>query len=160
MPLLEAALAWSEIDLEPNSRRKPAGPPARILCVSPVPEDYKDLRGIVSDSMWRIAAADSCQDAIAYLTRTEVSIVFCEHTLPDGSWRQLLDHATLLPIPPPVIVTSRLADDHLWAEVLNLGGFDVLAKPYNAREVRHVLASAWVQRVRPLGNVGMAAGNA
>jgi hypothetical protein len=39
-------------------------------------------------------------------------------------------------------VISRLADEYLWAEVLNLGGHDVLAKPLRQAEVlwvfRHV----------------------
>ena len=49
-----------------------------------------------------------------------------------------------------LIVTSRLADASLWAEVLNLGGYDLLAKPFNRQEVRHVLTSAWVQRANPV----------
>ena len=31
---------------------------------------------------------------------------------------------------PLVIVASHLADDQLWAEALNLGAHDVLAKPF------------------------------
>jgi DNA-binding response OmpR family regulator len=37
--------------------------------------------------------------------------------------------------PPLLIVSSRLADEHLWAEALNLGVFDVLAKPFQSEEV-------------------------
>ena len=37
--------------------------------------------------------------------------------------------------PPRFVVSSRLADDHVWAEVLNLGGYDVLCTPFEAREV-------------------------
>jgi DNA-binding response OmpR family regulator len=47
-----------------------------------------------------------------------------------------------LPVPPQLVVTSRLADDHLWAEVLNIGGFDVLARPLDRDEVERVVASA------------------
>jgi DNA-binding response OmpR family regulator len=45
---------------------------------------------------------------------------------------------------PLLIVTSRSADDALWAEVLNLGGYNVLAKPFDSREVFHVVANAWL----------------
>ena len=45
--------------------------------------------------------------------------------------------------PPVVIVTSRIADDSLWAEVLNLGGYDVLAKPFREAELIWALESAW-----------------
>jgi hypothetical protein len=45
--------------------------------------------------------------------------------------------------PPNLIVSSRLADDRLWAEVLNLGGYDVLARPFNRVEVIRVVQAAW-----------------
>ena len=47
-----------------------------------------------------------------------------------------------MPLPPKLIVTCRLADERLWAEVLNLGGFDVLAQPFYAREVVRSVNSA------------------
>jgi len=36
-----------------------------------------------------------------------------------------------------------LADEVLWAEVLNLGGYDVLAKPFNSNEFIRVISMAW-----------------
>jgi FixJ family two-component response regulator len=45
----------------------------------------------------------------------------------------------------PVIVTSRLADDCLWAEVLNLGSYDLLMKPFDGEETVRVLAMAMRQ---------------
>jgi len=59
------------------------------------------------------------------------------------TWRELLDRTRRLPHPPLVIVTSRLADEQLWAEALNLGAYDVLAKPYDRTEVTRVVSSAW-----------------
>jgi hypothetical protein len=40
-------------------------------------------------------------------------------------------------------VFSRLADESLWARVLNLGGFDVLMTPFEAEEVLRVTFAAW-----------------
>ena len=42
-----------------------------------------------------------------------------------------------------LIVTDRLADERLWAEVLNLGGYDLLLKPFDPEEVLRVVNSAW-----------------
>ena len=36
---------------------------------------------------------------------------------------------------PCLIVTSRLADDRQWAELLNAGAFDLLAKPFEKSNV-------------------------
>jgi FixJ family two-component response regulator len=55
----------------------------------------------------------------------------------------MLEHISLLPDPPLLIVTSRLADAHLWAEALNLGAYDVLAKPFDATEVIRIVSVAW-----------------
>lgn len=48
-----------------------------------------------------------------------------------------------LTTPPNLIVFSRLADESLWAKVLNLGGFDVLMMPFEPEEVLRVTFAAW-----------------
>jgi len=71
-----------------------------------------------------------------------VPVVLCERDLPGGTWRRLFVETRDLAHPPRLIVVSRLADERLWAEVLNLGGHDVLATPFAADEVRRVLSYA------------------
>ena len=56
----------------------------------------------------------------------------------------MLEQIALLAKPPYLVVTSRLADDYLWAEALNLGAYDVLPKPFETAEVERVLGSAWL----------------
>ena len=51
-------------------------------------------------------------------------------------------------IPPQLIVADRLADDALWAEVLNLGGYDLLMTPFEPEEVWRVVSMAWDFRER------------
>ena len=41
-------------------------------------------------------------------------------------------------------MTSRAADERLWAEALNLGAYDVLAKPFDRTEVMRVVSMAWM----------------
>jgi DNA-binding response OmpR family regulator len=69
-------------------------------------------------------------------------VVIVERDLPDGSWRTLHNRLIQMPFPPTLVVTSRLADERLWVEVVNLGGFDVLAQPFYAREVLRSVNSA------------------
>jgi DNA-binding response OmpR family regulator len=63
--------------------------------------------------------------------------------LPPGSWKDVLEQVAILPDPPSLIVTSQLADERLWAEALNLGAFDVLAKPFDSAEAMRVVGAAW-----------------
>jgi DNA-binding NtrC family response regulator len=63
--------------------------------------------------------------------------------LPDCSWNEVLEAADQTEGQPSVIVSSRLADECLWAEVLNTGGFDLVLMPFDRTEVLHCIASAW-----------------
>ena len=75
--------------------------------------------------------------------RQSPAVVVCDEHLPDGTWRDVLDLSLSLRNPPPVVVTSRVADEHLWAEVLNLGGYDLLAMPLDTGEVYRAIQLAW-----------------
>ena len=83
------------------------------------------------------------------------SIVICERDLPDGSWKQLFQETQELLRPPKFIVSSRLADEYLWVEVLNLGGHNVLSTPFDAREVSYVVryaAESWHHQPESAGS--------
>jgi hypothetical protein len=71
-----------------------------------------------------------------------VPVIVCECDFRGGNWKLLLDKVRMLPRPPRLIVASRFADERLWAEVLNLGGHDVLATPFDADEVHRVVSYA------------------
>jgi hypothetical protein len=45
-------------------------------------------------------------------------------------------------VPPELIVADRLADSALWAEVMNLGSYDLLITPFEAAEVLRVVSMA------------------
>src|ERR1039457_6508410 len=61
--------------------------------------------------------------AIQFVAREPVSIVMCDGDRAQLAWRELLQRLAMLPRPPLQIVTSRLANDRLWAEALNLGAY-------------------------------------
>jgi DNA-binding NtrC family response regulator len=112
-----------------------------VLVVSSSPQ-----RGMALSNMLdgvRIAAMHSrdCRGAVAHLSRSAISVVICDTDLPDGDWKDVLQQV-LQARSAPVLIVSRVADHSLWAEVLNLGGYDVLAQPFDREEVTRVIASA------------------
>jgi hypothetical protein len=80
---------------------------------------------------------------LALLRSQSIPVLLCERDDADGNWEDLLKATGRLPDPPKLIVFSRLADESLWAKVLNLGGFDVLMTPFEPEEVLRVIFSAW-----------------
>lgn len=107
-----------------------------VLSLSPCADDHEAIADIMP---WPIHRAASLADAMKLLRRRQISVVVCERDLPPHSWKDLLTAVSALPKPPLVIVTSRHADEYLWAEALNLGASDVLAKPFDAGEVKRTL---------------------
>ena len=111
------------------------------LLVSPFESDHAVLRHVFSQSNWRLLAAYDCESALALMSRELIPVVICG--LRGGDWKFLLEVGARLAHPPRLIVSSRVMDEHLWAEVLNLGGYDVLATPFDPREVFRSVSLAW-----------------
>ena len=106
-----------------------------LMAVLPTREDRTALQRIISPCEWELQWTGACREAIDAFRRTSPPIVICDSDLPDGDWRQLWDILAREPKPPIFIVTSRVADEALWAEVLNVGAYDLLLKPFRAEEV-------------------------
>jgi len=114
-----------------------------VLSVSPEPEDHRALYAIIRHSKWTLLEASGLASALSLIDRHDIAVILCERDLTPGSWTDILKYVNSLRQPPAVVVTSRLADERLWAEALNLGAQDVLVKPYDRNEVVHSVKLAW-----------------
>jgi DNA-binding NtrC family response regulator len=113
-----------------------------VLLVSPFDEDHLNLRSITRHSNLQPHSARSQAEALEFLQENLTPVVISECDLPDGTWRDLLSEFARMQCAPLLVVTSRFADEHLWSEVLNLGAYNVLAKPLSTKEVFHVVGLA------------------
>jgi len=106
-----------------------------VLSVSASQADHDALAKMI-DPAWTIATASSIAAARANLRHHRVSLMVVDSDSFDDAWQEFIAAA------PHVIVSSRRADALLWAEALNLGAWDVLAKPFDPQEVTRVLGMA------------------
>ena len=122
-----------------------------VLSISPMEEDHFFLQNILNRLQGTLNpsgtfTSNSCitlDSGLAALRKLQFEVVVCERDLTPGSWKDVLEQVIILPDPPSFIVTSRLADERLWAEALNLGAHDVLAKPFDRVEAIRVIGAAW-----------------
>lgn len=114
-----------------------------VLSVSPLDEDHSSLKAIVEHSMCRVFEAHNIRSSLELLQGDDIAVVLCERELGPGTYIDLLEHIIAKPNAPALIVASRLADESLWAEALNLGAWDVLAKPFDRSEVLRSVNSGW-----------------
>ena len=131
---------------------------AHVLSVSPISSDHVELVRIFkgadpllpAGARWETAPAQTLTSARNALARVEYAAILCECDLQPGSWKDVLESMESIANPPFLIVTSRQADEYLWAEALNLGAYDVLAKPFYPAEVIRVVSLACLrwQRMR------------
>jgi two-component system response regulator PilR (NtrC family) len=107
------------------------------------PERRRSLQHSLELLDLRVLPAGSCQEArILLKDHPPVSVVITDVSLIDGNWcdvfRFLVDHD----VHASVVVSSRLADERLWSEVLWRGAYDVLVEPYEMDEVRRIVEGA------------------
>ena len=114
-----------------------------VLHISAIEEDHRSLEEIFRHTNWLLHKAYGLSSAKECLKDVPVSVILCDGDLKTGNWKDLLTEVSDLPAPQPLIVTSRLADHGLWGEVLNLGGHDLLAKPFELSEVVQAVHLAW-----------------
>ena len=117
-----------------------------VLSLSPLDDDHLSIQAIIGHSTWVHLPCYELGSAVNLFQKYEIAVILCAEHLRDGSWMDVLDHISFLPDPPSLIVISRAANERLWAEALNLGAWDVLAKPLDRREVIRSVKSGWQHR--------------
>jgi DNA-binding NtrC family response regulator len=125
-----------------EARFQRGGPCDRILSVSSFADERLILRVLFESGPGSFAEAQNCAEAAAVLASTPVGVVLCDECLSDGGWKDVLNLTAGIDNPPPLIVMSRLADDYLWAEVLDCGGYNVMSKPVDRNELSRVVRLA------------------
>jgi DNA-binding NtrC family response regulator len=114
------------------------------LAVSGCAEYLLFLEDKFKEANWKLYKANSYREALLELTRWRGPVVLCECQLPDGNWKDVLSQLAPMLDRPRLVVFSRHADERLWAEVLNLGAFDLLMAPFREDELVFTIGSAWL----------------
>lgn len=118
-----------------------------ILAVGPSAEDRRVLDDVFRATL-DIHSVSSCREACEFLSRRHIPVVITDRDLRDGSWRDVLSAIGTSGYSSSLIVASRHADEMLWADVLHMGGFDVLATPLDPSEVNRSVGAALRNRTR------------
>ena len=79
--------------------------------------------------------------AVLQQVAAPASVILYDTDTPE-SWREALEHFLYLRPASRVVLLSRLADEEMWMQVLDCGGYDLLMKPFRAREICSVVRDA------------------
>ena len=114
---------------------------ATAVFVTPYGDELETLHPVLEAHHCTLALAKTRKQALPLLNAPHCGIILIDADLP-GGWKIFLQDVQARAHPPALIVIARVGDERLWAEVLNLGGYDVLAKPLDPAEVDYVISAA------------------
>ena len=117
----------------------------RSICALLVGEFEEDRRLVYEtfeEAGWRLLEAPDRKRALRHLDNDLIQVVITTCEVPNWDWKRVLRNLRRMSRPPQLIVTSRTADERLWSEVLNCGGYDVLPQPFRKDEIQRVIAAA------------------
>ena len=107
---------------------------AQIVLISPFQSEAQSLQRILGRSHMTASWHPTHEAALVFLREQLVGVVISDAEVPDGSWKDLLKSLSDFEPSPNLIVSSRLADDRLWAEVLNLGATTCFSRRLSQRK--------------------------
>jgi DNA-binding NtrC family response regulator len=85
----------------------------------------------------------SCAEAQELLNGSSVpAVLFCEASLPDGTWADIVSLAARGRKRVPVVVVSRVVDIDLYLNALENGAVDFIVPPFCQQDVSHVMSCA------------------
>ena len=120
-----------------------------VVIASSEPSDSQALRGLLAERGLNAMCFSTVKETRDSLAGNNVSIVFCEQRLADGSFRDLLMAAKKSKPQAFVIVTSRTDDSEVSREAMRMGAYEVLPSPCSPGDVDWVVIRAlreWRQR--------------
>ena len=107
-----------------------------------VASDY-NMRGHLGETLLLcgVAPVFASSDAAYHLATSSISLVLCEHHLPDGAYADLLSLSRASASPPPVVVVSPTGDWPDYFEAIDRGAYDFLAYPLIPGELQRIVTA-------------------
>jgi DNA-binding response OmpR family regulator len=125
------------------------------MVATPDDGQYQSLRRFFAGTDWKIFRVQTIAEGLSTVINHKINIILTEHELADGSWMELIEALRPCRNAPRVLVSSSRADDRLWMDVLDGGGYDVLVTPFDRSEVLRVVQMAfmsWSKRALGFGS--------
>lgn len=116
--------------------------PISILVVSSEIRNRDSLRDVLDQEGGKtiyVSTVGECKEVFA---SQNVDLVFCDRSLADGTYRDILAMTRLRSPYVRLVVTSRLADWEEYLEALDNGAFDLIASPSQTADIVRVISRA------------------
>ena len=113
-----------------------------ILLASERDDDYRRLQALLQNTKWTLVRPLSWGEVSSFCDRAVNPIVLVDRHFQGSDWRFTVSSLLNTTASCCLILLSDVSDPYLWNELVQQGGFDVLARPFERSEVLRTLAFA------------------
>jgi DNA-binding NtrC family response regulator len=113
-----------------------------VLLASERDDDYQTFQVLLEDTKWSVARALSWGEVSGFCGRVVNPVVLVDRHFQGSDWRFTFSSLLNTTANCCLILLSDVSDPYLWNELVQNGGFDVLARPFEPSAVHRTLAFA------------------
>ena len=113
-----------------------------ILLASERNDDYRTLQALLQNTRWTLVRPLSWGEVSSFCDRAVNPVVLVDRHFQGSDWRFTVSSLLNTTASCCLILLSDVSDPYLWNELVQQGGFDVLARPFERSEVLRTLAFA------------------
>src|SRR5450756_755842 len=113
-----------------------------ILLASERDDDYRTLRALLQNTKWTLVRPLSWGEVSSFCDRAVNPVVLVDRHFQGSDWRFTVSSLLNTTASCCLILLSDVSDPYLWNELVQQGGFEVLARPFERSEVLRTLAFA------------------
>lgn len=114
-----------------------------LLAVFPAVAERVAIIDLAAHYDWEIAVCPALAAAEKELVSRQPALILYDRDTPGPDWRDAFELLSRRSGESSIILVSSVADEYLWQEVVQLGGYDVLAKPISAEAAANCINLAW-----------------
>lgn len=119
------------------------GTGGRVLAIMPKDRNAEVLSEIASGCSWALDFQTSYDSALDMVKREPPPVILYDRDLAlPATWKARIQNLARSAPDSCVILLSSEKDDQLWQYVIQLGGFDVLTKPFQRERVLRAIEFA------------------
>ena len=115
----------------------------RLLLIDDDPRAHSTLELVLPDE-YEMLSATTLAEGRQLATAGDVEVVLLDITFPVGNGLDLLRHISGLPLGPPVVILTGVAEVSVAVDAIRAGASDYLLKPYDLRTLLAKLHNALV----------------
>ncbi len=136
-----------KIDDGPSSEQR-----LRILALSVSLNDRFLLERLAKQHDWEVRFTRSPQDAFSLVSQRYFELILCDRNQYGFPWREVMDRLAEGSPQSCILLLSPAHNDYLWRDVLQHGGYDVLACPLREAAVLRLVDAA-VRFILPAASI-------